>query len=216
MRDRKGHIIGVVKDFHFKSLHQAIEPMVLLPAERGEFGTSSLSVKIRSENIASTVAFLQETWRSQVPGWTFEYSFLDQEFNRAYRAEKQLKQIGGYFTLLTIFIACLGLFGLASFITALRTKEVGIRKVLGASVPQIILLLSKEFALWVLLAMLIAWPLTYFVMDRWLQNFAYRTDIGPGGFLLAGGSAMIIALITVSYHALKAALANPVNALQYE
>jgi putative ABC transport system permease protein len=150
------------------------------------------------------------------PNRAFEYSFLDQDFEALYRSEERMQAIFSYFAFLAILIACLGLFGLASFMIQQRTKEIGVRKVLGASVTGIVGLLSKEFVKLVLAANLIAWPLAYFVMKRWLQDFAYRVDINVTTFVLAAVLALVIALLTVSYQAIKAALANPVEALRYE
>jgi putative ABC transport system permease protein len=160
--------------------------------------------------------FLEKRWELLQPAFPFEYSFLDEAFDRQYRFEKKLSQIFTYFTFLAILIACLGLFGLASFSTEKRTKEIGIRKALGASVSEIILMLSKEFTKWVLAANVIAWPIAYFAMKQWLQNFAYRTEIGFSTFILAGVLAFVIALLTVGYQSIKAARANPVEALRYE
>jgi putative ABC transport system permease protein len=146
----------------------------------------------------------------------FDYTFLDEAFDRKYKAEEKLGKIFSYFTLLAIFIACLGLFGLAFFTAEQRTKEIGIRKALGASITGIIMLLSKEFTKWVLLANIIAWPIAYVAMNRWLQNFAYRINMGLGTFIIAALLALIIALLTVGYQAIKTARANPVESLRYE
>ncbi|MDH5704772.1 MAG: ABC transporter permease, partial [Candidatus Aminicenantes bacterium] len=167
----KGHIVGVVKDFHFRSKHQRIEPLILslLPSSRYVY---FVSVKIKSSNISDTLAFLKSRWNAFSPGWPFEYFFLDDNFDRMYKSEDRLRQVFLTFTFLAIFIACLGLFGLAAFTAEQRTKEIGIRKVLGASVPGVVLLLSKEFIKWVLIANVIAWPVAYFALSRWLENFA--------------------------------------------
>ncbi|MGD8534795.1 MAG: hypothetical protein PVF66_03020, partial [Candidatus Aminicenantes bacterium] len=146
----------------------------------------------------------------------FQYSFLDEDFDKLYRTEMRLGKIFTVVTFLAIFIACLGLFGLAAFEAAQRTKEMGIRKVLGASVSGIVLLLSKEFTKWVLLANIIAWPVAYYAMNRWLQNFAYRISFGLWVLILSAGLAFIVALLTVSYQAVKVSLANPVDTLRYE
>jgi putative ABC transport system permease protein len=210
--DRRYTVIGVVKDFHFESLHQQIRPLLI------RLGASVLymSVRIRPENLASTLAFLKDKWQALVPEQPFEYFFLDSDFDRLYRAEERTGRIFGYFSALAIFIACLGLFGLAAFAAERRTKEIGVRKVLGASVRQIVLLLSKEFTRLIVLAFVVAAPISYFAMNRWLQDFAYRTEINPFIFVLAGLFALVIAWLTVGYQALKAALANPVEALRYE
>ena len=211
----RGLVIGMVKDFHFRSKHQKIEPLILslLPSSRFVY---FVSVKIRSSNISETLAFLKRKWNSFSPGWPFEYFFLDDNFNRLYKSEDRLRQVFLTFTFLAIFIACLGLFGLAAFTAEQRTKEIGIRKVLGASVPGVVLLLSKEFIKWVLAANVIAWPVAYFAMGRWLENFAYRISLGWGVFVAAAGLTLGIALFTVGFQAAKAALANPSDALRYE
>ena len=206
-------IIGVVRDFHTESLHKKIAPVFF------EFAPSSsryLSIQIRPDNIPNTMRYLEKTLNQIDPMLPFDYAFLDETFNRNYKAEEKLTEIFIYFALLAIFIACLGLFGLASFTTEQRTKEIGIRKALGASVSEIIFMLSKEFTKWVLLANIIAWPFAYFAMNRWLQNFAYRIRIGIDTFIIAAILAAGIALLTVIYQVLKAARANPVEALRYE
>jgi putative ABC transport system permease protein len=206
-------VIGVVKDFHIRSVHQKIEPVLLyITSQRFNW----LSVKLAGHDVAGTLRFIGETWQRFENKHPFEYKFLDETFEKYYLAEERLTQTLGIFSALAIGIACLGLFGLAAFTAEQRTKEIGIRKVLGASVNGIIALLSKDFIKLVLLANLIAWPLAYFAMSNWLQDFAYRIDLGWRVFALAGGLALLIALLTVSVQAAKAALANPVNSLRYE
>jgi putative ABC transport system permease protein len=207
-----GVVIGVVKDFHFKSLRSTIEPLVIHIWPWLNY----VLVRIHPDHIPTALTFLKRTWEAFDPEHPFEYSFLDGHFDRLYRTEQQWGRIFGALSLLAIFIACLGLFGLVSFTAAQRTKEIGIRKVLGASVSNIVMLLSKEFLMLVALANLIAWPVAYCVMSRWLQDFAYRIELGPGVFLLGGALALLIALLTVSAQAVKAARANPVDALRYE
>ncbi len=209
----RGRIIGVVSDFHFQSLHQTIAPMAIqiLPAE-----FNYLLLKIGTDDLNSTIAFLNQEWRTFDPGHTFEYSFLDDNFRMLYRAEVKMQTIFSYFTGLAIFIACLGLLGLASYSADQRRKEIGIRKVLGASVPGVVTLLSREFVRLVLIANVIAWPIAYLVMNNWLENFAYRMELGPASFLTAGGVACLVAILTVAYQAVRAALANPVDSLRYE
>ncbi len=210
---KTGEIIGIVKNFHFKSLHDKIGPVALhLSSER----VGSISVRIRPQNIAATMGFLEQQWHALTSNTPFEYSFLDDNFAKFYQTEEKLGQIFKVFSILAIFIACLGVFGLVSFATEQRTKEIGIRKVLGATVAGIVHLLSKEFMKLVLIANLLAVPIAWYAMDRWLQNFAYRVEVGWWIFALAGGLALLIALLTVSTQALKAALANPVEALRYE
>jgi len=207
------NVVGVIKDFHFSSLHNKIEPLSLFLRLNNP---RKISIKIEPRNIQSTIAYVKDTWNTFNPGYPFEYYFLDETFERTYQSEEKLQSLFNYFSLLSIFISCLGLFGLASFAAERRTKEIGVRKVLGASISNIILLLSNEFTKWVLFANLIAWPIAYIAMSIWLQNFAYRTSIGIWVFILSGAAAMIIALLTVSYQSIKASTANPVEALRYE
>jgi putative ABC transport system permease protein len=206
-------VIGVVKDFHLRSLHHKIQPLCL---DYRPSWFRYIIVKIKPNRIAEVLHFLEKKWELLQPAFPFEYSFLDEDFDRQYRFEKKISQIFSCFTILAVFIACLGLFGLASFTAEKRTKEVGIRKALGASISAIILLLSKEFTKWILVANIIAWPVAYFAMNSWLQNFAYRINIGLGIFLLAAVLAFVIALLTVGYQAVRTARANPVEALRYE
>jgi putative ABC transport system permease protein len=204
-------VIGVVKDFHFESLHKPIQPLVI----RHNL-YQYVSIRLRPENISAAVQFVESTWKAFVPQQPFEFSFLDQDFDALYRAEARTGKIFRIFAALAIFIACLGQFGLTAFTIEKRTKEIGIRKVLGASVASIIGLLSKEFVRLVVIAMFIAAPLAYYTMNRWLQDFAYRVDISVVTFILAGGAALAIALLTVSLQSIKAALANPAESLRYE
>ena len=175
-----------------------------------------LVAKLKSDNISKTIDSIENLWKKFEPGYPVIYIFVDELLNDLYTAEKQIETIFRYFSFLAVFIAGLGLFGLASFLTEQRVKEIGIRKALGASVVNIVVLLTKEFTKWVLAANMIAWPLAYLAMNQWLQNFAYRINIGLGTFILAGVLALVIALLTVGYQAIKAAIANPVEALRYE
>ena len=213
-QDREPQVlaIGVVKDFHYTGLQKPIEPFAI--SLRG--GYQYLTLKIDTENISETLSFIEEQFKSLFPGRLFEYFFLDEDFNRLYQREEQTAKIFGIFTFLGIFIACLGLFGLAAFTVEQRTKEIGIRKVLGASVTNIIIMLSKEFVKWVLISNIVAWPVAYFVLNRVLQDFAYRIQIGLMPFIFSAILALIIAIITVSYQAVRAALSNPVDSLKYE
>jgi putative ABC transport system permease protein len=206
-------VIGVLKDFNFESLHQKIRPLAIF-LNKGQ--TAYLPVRIRPADVAGSVSFVEKEWKKFVPNKPFEYFFLDEDFNKLYQSEQKTGEIFSVFSVLAIFIACLGLFGLAAFTAERRTKEIGIRKVLGASIPGIVILLSKEFTKWVLVANIIAWPLAYYFMNNWLQNFAYRIDPGWGTFLLSAVIALFIALLTVSFQAIKVAVANPVNALRNE
>jgi len=208
-----GEIIGVVKDFHFQSFHSNIEPLVLKIRPRG---VNFFSAKIKSENVSSALSFIKSKWEKINPTQPFEYFFFDDHFNSMYRTEADLQNIFHYSSVLAILIASLGVFGLASFKVEQRTKEIGIRKILGASASNIILLLSRDFARLVLIANVIAWPVGYFVMDRWLQDYAYRISIGWKAFVFSAMLALAVALMTVSYQSIKAAVANPANALRHE
>jgi putative ABC transport system permease protein len=212
--NKRGRVIGVVKDFNYNSLHEKIGPAVIQVMPSDFF--TKIAVRVRGENLDRTLAFLKEKWQTLAPNLPFEYHFVDQDMENLYRDDQRLARIFGYFTALALIVACLGLFGLVSLGVAQRTKEIGVRKVLGATVTDVVALLSKDFVKLVLLANLIAWPAAYFAMNKWLQNFAYRIDIGWWMFALAGGLALVIALLTVSTQAIKAALANPVEALRYE
>jgi putative ABC transport system permease protein len=211
--EKEMEIIGVVGDFHYRGLQSVIEPLVMLYRPR-MFRNVTLTVK--TESVERTVAFVKGKWQELFPEYPFDYFFLDASFDRQYRAEERVGKIFAVFTFLGVFIACLGLLALASYAAERRTREIGIRKVLGASVGSIVQLLSTEFLILVAIANLIAWPVAYFVMSRWLEEFAYRITIGPGTFLLAALLALIITLITVSSQAIKAALTNPVDTLRYE
>ncbi len=210
----EGRVIGVVKDFHVQSLHEQIEPL-FISIDPEMYRT--LAVRIQPGDIAGTLGALAQTWKkyaaNNIP---FEYSFIDEGFEELYRTEERLSQMFTAFSLLAVFIACLGLLGLAAFAAEQRTKEIGIRKVMGATIPNIIRLLSTEFVKLVLIANAIAWPVAYFGMKRWLQDFAYHIDMNFAIFLLAGILVFVIALLTVSFQAIKVAIANPVDALKYE
>jgi len=211
--DWEGNIIGVVQDYNFKSLHNKIEPLILVMVNRQ---LNYMFLRIKGQDMSATIKFLKTQWEHYNPRHPFEYGFVDTLLGNIYKNEEKVKTLFNYFTFLAIFISCLGLFGLAFYMTEQRTKEIGIRKVLGASVPGIVLMLSKEFLKWVVIANIIAWPVAYYFMDRWLQNFAYRTNIQIGSFLLSGALALIIALLTVSYQSIKAATVNPADSLRYE
>ena len=212
--DSVGYIIGIAKNFNFNSLHNKIETMFLFNCT--ECGFSNVSVKLKGGKTNEAVSFIQSTWRQVFPEHPLEYQFLDDHFNEVYRADEQVGKIVGILAGLAIFISCLGLFGLASYAAERRIKEIGIRKVMGASINSIVTLLSKHFFRLVLIANLIAWPLAWFAMHRWLQDYAYRIPISWWVFVASGVLALGIALLTVSILAVRAAVANPVKALRSE
>ncbi|MEX0720375.1 MAG: ABC transporter permease [Balneolaceae bacterium] len=206
-------IIGVVNDYHFESLEKEISP-ALMRYLTGE--PRFISARLNTANISATMAQIEENWKQMVPSAPFQYSFLDDTFNNLYHSEKKLGTLFISFALITIIIACMGLFGLVAFMASKRSKEIGIRKVLGASVANIVALLSKDFVKLVMLGFVIAIPIAWYAMNQWLSDFAYRIEIGAGIFVLAGSAALIIALLTVSWQSIKAATANPVNSLKSE
>jgi putative ABC transport system permease protein len=210
-------VIGVVEDFHYESLHHSVRPGALLMLP-GVYGWSEryISVRIRSENIRESLDLIRRTWDEFSAGLPFEYSFLDEEFDALYHNEQRTSRVFTIFSVLGIIISCMGLFGLASFAAEQKTQEIGIRKVFGASVPGLVFMLAREFTKWVIIANGVAWPMAYFAMNRWLRNFAYRTDFGWWTFALSGLIALLIALMTVSYQSVRAALANPVESIRYE
>lgn len=205
-------VIGVIRDFHFESLHEKIRGHLMKMSGQ----VNRISVKIRPGSISETLQSIEKIWKNLEPAHPFPFVFLDESFDRLYRSEQRMGQIFISFTVMAIFISCLGLFGLASFTADQRTKEIGIRKVLGASVSNVVVLLSRDFTKWVILANGIAWPAAYLVMNKWLQNFAYRISLEIWMFVLSGVIALIIAILTVSTKAVKAAVANPVDSLRYE
>jgi putative ABC transport system permease protein len=210
---KKGEIVGVVRDFHHRPLQFDVEPMIM---HIRPIAFHYMYVRIEPEGRAEALRDLETAWRRMLPSKPFEYFFLDDEFEDYYRAEERLAGLVGFFALVAVFVACLGLLGLASFTSERRTREIGIRKVLGSSVGEVVMLLSRELTSLVVLANLIAWPVAYLLMTHWLQSFAYRTDIHLLNFVLGGLVALVIAWLTVSYQALKAALVDPAEALRYE
>ena len=210
-----GKIVGVVRDFHMNSLHNPVVPLDIALAPNIAY-FNNLSIKIRGQNIPATLAFIRKTWERFAPEYPFEYTFFDEIFDRAYRAEQRLGTMFSAFAGLTVFIACLGLLGLASFTAEQKTKEIGIRKVLGASTSGVIALLSREFLKWVVLANVIAWPIGYFAMRSWLRNFAYRTSLTVPMFLGAGLAAFAIAAAVIGLQTYRAAAANPADSIRYE
>ncbi len=209
---KQHHVIGVVKDFHFASMHTQINPLVIKLT--GQVGY--INARILPGKIPETLQKIEEEWKKIEPSRPFSYFFLDQTFDNFYRTEQRIGELFIYFTLIAIFIACLGLLGLSAFTAEQRTKEIGIRKVLGASVSGVVFLMSKEMIKWVALANIIAWPIAFFAMNRWLHSFAYRIDISAFIFVLSGLLTLIIAFFTVGFQSLKAARANPATTLKYE
>ena len=207
-------VIGVVEDFHYEPLYKPVAPLAMYVGAREP--AWHLYVRIAPGDVPATLARLERAWHEVAPDLPFEYAFLDQEIEQRYRTDRRWARLIRYAALLAIAIACMGLFGLATVEASRRTKEIGIRKVLGASVTSLALLLSKDFAGLVLVAFVLAVPVAYLAMQRWLEDFAYRIELGPGVFLLAGALALGVALLTVSYQAVKAALADPVESLRYE
>ena len=207
---RVGRVIGVVRDFHLRTIHEEIEPIVIM--------TSSyhicLLIRLEPDGISETISRIEETWRNVDAGFPLDYTFLDEDFDRLYQDDQRLGEVFAIFAVLGVFVACLGLLGLASFSIQQRTREIGIRKVLGSSVSTIVMLLSKDFMKYVLLGNLIAWPLAYFVMTRWLQNYAYAAALDFTWFVAGGVVALFIAWLTIGAHAVAASRRNPVNALR--
>jgi putative ABC transport system permease protein len=210
----KGKLIGVVRDFHFESLHQRILPMIFLPVKQSYY--NFLTVKISGDHFQEGIAHLEKVWKSFLPSRPFEYQFTNDRYRRLYEAEQKENQLFTIFSALAIFIASLGLFGLATFNTLQRIKEIGIRKVLGASVPSILQLLSKEIVMLVLAANVIAWPIAWILLNKWLDSFAYHIDMNVLAYMLAAIAAVLIALVTVSAQTIKAAMTNPSQTLRYE
>ena len=218
---REGEIIGVVNDTHFKSLHHKLEPLIFMPLPLKRYGeldytAGSILIRFSGNDISKVLSSIKSIWQEYNPGLPFEYHFLDQTVEQKYGFEQRLSKIFAGLSLLAIFISCLGLFALITFVALKRTKEIGVRKVLGASSSKIVILLSKDFIKWVLIANLIAWPIAWYAMNKWLQGFAYRVEMTIWPFILAGILALIIALLTVSYQAIKVATSNPVESIKYE
>lgn len=207
------NIIGIVKDFHFVSVHDRIRPMTI--SQKPDY-YKFLSLRIKSNNLENTMAYIEDVWTHRNHTETFDYYFLDDAFDDLYKTENELSSLLLQFTILAIFIACLGMAGLAAFTSEQRTKEIGVRKVLGASLSDLVSILIKQFVKWVLLANLFAWPISYFIMEKWLQNYPYRIELTIEIFIVSAIIALVISVITVGYQTLKAALANPVKALKYE
>ncbi|MFC1555838.1 ABC transporter permease [candidate division KSB1 bacterium] len=210
---REGRIIGVMKDFHFESMHQPITPIIFYLSQ-GDF--NAFSARLAPGEIQSALDHIMTIWNEYKPGYPFQFFFVDENFDEQYQAEEKLGNIFGIFSMLAIVIACLGLFGLASYTAERRTKEIGIRKVLGASTSGIVGMLTKEFAILVVVANFIAWPVAYYAINKWLMEFAYRVELGWVWFAVASLIALFIAAATVSFQAVKAAIADPVQSISYE
>ncbi|MEO6538788.1 MAG: FtsX-like permease family protein, partial [Ferruginibacter sp.] len=216
--DQQFKVIGVVKDFNFQSLHSSILPFALFhtSSQTYDIGTSFIIARIQPGKESQVINTLENNWKTFAADTPFDYSFLDEEFNALYQADRRMGAVFSLFTLLSIFVACLGLFGLATYTAEKRTKEIGIRKVLGASVPGVVQLLSKDFIRLVFIAALIAFPVAWWGMKKWLQDFAYRIEISWEVFVAAGVGVLLIALFTVGFKAIKAGTANPINSLRTE
>jgi putative ABC transport system permease protein len=206
-------IVGVVKDFHFASMRFKIEPLAMFfdPS-----GGGNLAIKFNTADVSDAMSFVQDSWNETFPNSPIEYRFFDEEFGQQYQSDERFGRLVFSFTWLAIFIACLGLFGLSAFTAEQKTKEIGVRKVLGASISGIVMQLSGQFAKLIMVAMLLASPLAYYMMDSWLSDFAYRVDINWFWFLLSAAAALLIALLTVTFQSVKAALVNPAKSLRCE
>ena len=211
-------VVGIIKDFHAKSLHEPIAPFYMISGEASE---TAISVKLSTagqspDHLSAMLARLEKAWKEVYPNKKFEYSFFDETIARLYEKEQKTARIMNIAMAIAIFISCMGLFGLAAFIAEQRTKEIGVRKVLGASVTDIVSMLSVDFIRLVVIAIVIASPLAYYFMHKWLQDFAYRVPMSWWIYAVAGGGAIAIALLTVSWQAIRAATANPVESLKAE
>jgi ABC-type antimicrobial peptide transport system permease subunit len=216
--DQEGKIIGVMQNAYFSSLHKKVEPVVyhLLTNTGDAQAYGVMLVRINGSNISDGITAIEKIWKAENPNSPFEFQFLDEAIDSRYNSDRKIEDLFGSFACIAIFISCLGLFGLASFTAENRTKEIGIRKVLGASVPALLCMLTEDFVKWVVLADIIAWPLAWYAVSKWLQSFAYRIDVTLWPFVFAGMIALVIALLTVSWQTIRAARANPVESLHYE
>ena len=216
--DQRFKVIGVVKDFNVSSLRETIEPFALFHLSSKTYGPNNpyISVRFQTADMDRFLGELEDKWKNFAPATPFDYNFLDTAFDALYRSEKRMGAVFGIFTFLSIFVACLGLFGLSVYTAERRTKEIGVRKVLGASVQNVVLLLSKDFLRLVMVSAVVAFPIAWLAMHKWLEDFAYRVSIGWVVFIVAAGAALFIALVTISFQAIKAAVANPVKSLRTE
>ncbi len=213
-REEKLKIVGIVEDFNFEHLKHKVMPLILRPVPDDWFYYTA--VRVQPGDVAGTLQKIEELWKKYNQQALFAYSFLDDKFDTLFKAEQRLSQVVAVLTGITIFVACMGLLGLVAYTAEQRTKEIGIRKVMGASVKDIVLLLSGSFTRLIMLAFIFAVPLSYYLIDRWLQGFAYHIVIGADIFILSGLGIILIAWLTVSYQSIKAAMANPVDALRDE
>jgi ABC-type antimicrobial peptide transport system permease subunit len=210
---KEGIVIGVMKNYHFQSVSEHIEPLAI---SVNPSRTNYLVIRLNAGDIPAGIEYVKSTWERIVTNYPFDHRFVDEDINRMYSGWNRLSSLLRYFAFLAIFIACLGLFGLASFTAEQRTKEIGVRKVLGASISNIVILMSRDFTKWILIANLIAWPISYYLINNWLKDFAYRISIGIDTFIFAAVMVLVIAFLTVFYQSLKAATANPVDSIKYE
>jgi putative ABC transport system permease protein len=215
--DINGTIIGVVSDYHFKTVHQQVSPVILVMNTTRNFGGfESITLRIKPENMEAAIKYAQHVINQHNNGYRSEYHFLDETFDNRYYAEKRLAVIFNISSVLAIFISCIGLYAMISFAVTKKTKEIGIRKVNGASILSILGILTKDTVLWIVIAVLVASPVAWFFSEKWLGNFAYRTDLDLWIFLLAGAIALVVALLTMSWQSWRAASRNPVESLRYE
>jgi putative ABC transport system permease protein len=210
---KKGKVIGVVQDFHYKSLHEKLSTSVIQLYPQIAF---KVAVKLKTTDIKNTIAFINNTWNKFSPGYPLDYQFMDESYGKMYQNEEKLSDLLWIFTIMAIIVGCLGLFALAAFSAEVRTKEIGIRKVLGASVFHIVGLLSKNFLLLVTISSLIAFPIAWWTLNDWLKDFPYRVDVSWWVFAIAMVAALTIAFLTVSFQSIKAATTNPVKSLRTE
>jgi putative ABC transport system permease protein len=209
----KGTIIGVIKDFHYQSLHHKVAPLIV---RKGKWSYAKLSMKISSDKIPAVVKAIEKEWKELSANLPYQYTFLDENYDKLYKADAQLGDVASIFSGLAIFVGCLGLLGLTSFSVERRVKEIGIRKVLGATVGQVIFIISKEFVGLILISFVVAIPVTYYLITKWLENFIDKITISPVSFLVAGFTVFSMAWITMSYLSFKAAISNPTQALRNE
>lgn len=209
-------VVGVIRDWHFQAPHKAVRGNILNNGQAGFFGYRFVFVKISAGSIPEILSFIKDKWREFDPNRTLDYHFLDASYDAQYRDQERLSRVFTYFTAFAIFIACLGLLGMSAFAAERRTKEIGIRKVLGASIPDIVVMLSREVIIITIIANVIAWPLAYFLMKRWLQDFPFRTEMGFLTFLVSALLIFVIGFATTSYQSIKASLANPMDSLRFE